>query len=114
VELTSLGTDDFVRILTEPENALTRQYASLLATDGVLVDFKKDGIRAMAEIATEVNRRSQNIGARRLFTIMEKLLEKESFLAPDPDVAEVIVNETFVRERVGEIAEDQDLAASIL
>ncbi len=68
----------------------------------------------MAEIATEVNRRSQNIGARRLFTIMEKLLEKESFLAPDPDLSDVIVNEPFVRERVGEIAEDQDLAASIL
>jgi len=114
VELTSLGTDDFVRILTEPENALTRQYASLLATDGVLVDFREDGIRAMAEIATEVNRSSQNIGARRLFTIMEKLLEKESFLAPDPEIAEVNVDEAFVRERVGEIAEDQDLAASIL
>ena len=114
VELTSLGTDDFVRILTEPENALTRQYTSLLATDGVLVDFREDGVRAMAEIATEVNRRSQNIGARRLFTIMEKLLEKESFLAPDPDIAEVIVDEAFVRDRVGAIAEDQDLSASIL
>ena len=114
MELTSLGTDDFIRILTEPENALTRQYASLLATDGVLVDFREDGIRAMAEIATEVNRRNQNIGARRLFTIMEKLLEKESFLAPDPEISELVVDETFVRERVGEIARDQDLASSIL
>ncbi|MEN8150818.1 MAG: ATP-dependent protease ATPase subunit HslU [Planctomycetota bacterium] len=114
VELGSLGTDDFVRILTEPENALTRQYASLLATDGVLVDFTEDGVRAIAEIATEVNRRSQNIGARRLFTIVEKLLEEESFLAPDDGLTEVVVDDAFVRARVGEIASDQDLAASIL
>ena len=114
VELTSLGTEDFVRILTEPENALTRQYASLLATDGVLVDFREDGIRAIAEIATEVNRRDQNIGARRLFTIVEKLLEEESFQAPDDALTEVVVDAAFVRSRVGKIAEDQDLAASIL
>jgi ATP-dependent HslUV protease ATP-binding subunit HslU len=114
VELRSLGTEDFVRILTEPENALTRQYASLLATDGVLVDFREDGIETIATIATEVNRRDQNIGARRLFTIVEKLLEEESFRAPDDELTEVVVDEAFVRERVGQIAEDRDLAASIL
>ena len=78
------------------------------------MDFREDGIRTVAELATEVNRRSQNIGARRLFTIMEKLLEEESFLAPDSNLAEVVVDESFVRDRVGDIVEDDDLAASIL
>jgi ATP-dependent HslUV protease ATP-binding subunit HslU len=114
VELSALGTEDFVRILTEPENALTRQYAELLRTDGVEVEFTEDGIRAIAEISTEVNRRAQNIGARRLFTLVEKVLEDASFTAPDPDLTSLTVNADFVRERVQDIAGDRDLSQSIL
>jgi ATP-dependent HslUV protease ATP-binding subunit HslU len=114
VQLRDLGTEDFVRILTEPENALTRQYTALLGTDGVSIAFTADGIQALAETATAVNRRAQNIGARRLFTLMEKVLEDASFLAPDPDLRTLEVNGAFVRERLSDIAGDQDLAASIL
>jgi ATP-dependent HslUV protease ATP-binding subunit HslU len=114
VELDDLGTADFVRILTEPENALTRQYPALLATDGVLVEFTEDGIAEIARIATEVNRRAQNIGARRLFTIVERILEEESFRAPDPEMDTVRVDAALVRARVQDIAGDDDLSRSIL
>jgi ATP-dependent HslUV protease ATP-binding subunit HslU len=114
VELTSLSTDDFVRILTEPENALTRQYQALLVTDGVEVRFPEDGVRQIAETATEANRRAQDIGARRLFTVMERLLEEASFRAPDPEMAGVLVDAEFVRSRVRDIIEDEDLSQSIL
>ncbi len=114
VELRDLETADFVRILTEPENALTLQYTGLLGTDGVSVTFTDDGIQAIAETATEVNRRAQNIGARRLFTLMEKVLEDASFRAPDPSLRTLEVTGEFVRERVADIAGDRDLASSIL
>jgi ATP-dependent HslUV protease ATP-binding subunit HslU len=114
VELSDLGTEEFVRILTEPENALTLQYTGLLRTDGVEVEFTEDGIRALAEMATEVNRRAQNIGARRLFTLMEKVLEEASFLAPDPELTGLAVTGEFVREKLTDIAGDQDLSESIL
>ncbi len=114
VELSDLGTEEFVRILTEPENALTRQYTGLLGTDGVAVEFTEDGIRAIAEIATHVNRRAQNIGARRLFTLVEKVLEEASFLAPDPELTALTVTGDFVREKLEDVAGDENLAKSIL
>jgi ATP-dependent HslUV protease ATP-binding subunit HslU len=114
VELDSLSTSDFYRILTEPENALTRQYQALLATDGVEVLFPEEGVRQIAETATEANRKAQDIGARRLFTVMERLLEEASFRAPDPEIGEVLVDAEFVRARVREIMEDKDLSQSIL
>jgi len=113
VELSDLSEADFHRILTEPENALTKQYSALLATDGVLVEFPDEGIREIAKIASEVNRRAQNIGARRLFTIVERILEEVSFRAPDDSIGGVKVDAAFVRERVGGIA-GEDLSRSIL
>ena len=114
VELDSLGTDDFVRILTEPENALTLQYSALLGADGVDVQFTEEGIRALAEAATEVNRNAQNIGARRLFTLMERILEEVSFQAPDPSLSRVVVDPEFVKSRLSGIAGNEDLSRSIL
>jgi ATP-dependent HslUV protease ATP-binding subunit HslU len=114
VTLCELGTDDFVRILTEPENALTRQYSALLAADGIDVVFTPDGVRQIAELAMKVNRRDQNIGARRLFTLMEKVLEDVSFRAPDPELTRLVVDAAFVLGRVEGIADDEDLSRAIL
>ena len=114
VELSSLDRDDFVRILTEPENALTRQYTALLGTDGVRVEFTEDGIAEIAETASRVNRAAQNIGARRLFTLMEKVLDDASYTAPDPALTQLTVDADFVRSRVKDIAGDEDLSRSIL
>jgi len=114
VELASLTEEDFVRILAEPRNSLTRQYSELLRTEGVELEFKDDGIRALAEFAARVNRQSDDIGARRLHTMMEKLLESLSFDAPDLGATRQVVDESFVRERLEEYVQDEDLARYIL
>ncbi len=116
VELENLTEEDLCRILTEPKNALTRQYTSLLATEGVSLEFAPDSIQEMARIAAEVNRRSENIGARRLHTILERLLEQISFDAPDlPEgEREITVDAAFVRERLDDIVKDEDLSRYIL
>ncbi len=114
VELKDLTKDDFVRILQEPKNALTRQYMALLQTEGVELEFTPDGIEAMAEYAYRVNQSTQNIGARRLYTIMERLLEEVSFAAPDMGMGRVQINAAYVRQRLQPVAEDQDLSRFIL
>ena len=114
VELSSLTRDDFVRILSEPRNSLVRQYTALLATEQVEVEFKDDGIQAIAEIAANVNERTDDIGARRLYTVMEKLLEDVSFDAPDLAGTRLVVDEAQVRERLGGLVEDEDLSRFIL
>jgi ATP-dependent HslUV protease ATP-binding subunit HslU len=114
VELRSLEREDFVRILTEPRNSLVRQYTELLATEGIALEFKEDGIRALAEYASRVNERSDDIGARRLHTVMEKLLDELSFAAPDLAGSRHVVDEAFVRERLEDLVQDEDLARFIL
>jgi ATP-dependent HslUV protease ATP-binding subunit HslU len=114
VELENLTEADFQRILTEPRNALTRQYSALLATEGVNVDFTDDAIVELARIAAEVNRRSENIGARRLHTILERLLEDVSFDAPDMPDKQVHVDAAYVRSRLDDIVKDEDLSRYIL
>ncbi len=114
VELTDLSRDDFIRILTEPTSSLTRQYEALLATDRVTLKFTKDGLETMADIAYEVNQSTQNIGARRLHTIMERLLEEVSFEAPDMKKTTIKINADYVREKLSEIVDDEDLSRFIL
>jgi ATP-dependent HslUV protease ATP-binding subunit HslU len=114
VELSSLTRSDFVRILEEPQNSLVRQYTELLRTEEVEVEFTADGIRAIAEYAALVNERSDDIGARRLHTVMEKLLEEMSFDAPDLAGSRHVVDETFVKERLEELVRDEDLSRFIL
>jgi ATP-dependent HslUV protease ATP-binding subunit HslU len=114
VELTDLRREDFLRILTEPKHALTRQYAELLATEGVKLEFTPDGIEALADIAFEVNRTAQNIGARRLHTILERVVEDVSFDGPDLEVKHVVVTGEYVRGRLTAILEKEDLSKFIL
>jgi len=114
VELKSLVVEDFVRILTEPKAALTTQAIALMATEGVTLSFTPGGIQRMAEIAFQVNEGTENIGARRLHTVMERLLEEISFEAPDMRGANVEITPEFVEERLGELAMDQDLSQYIL
>jgi ATP-dependent HslUV protease ATP-binding subunit HslU len=114
VELVSLTRDDFVRILTEPENALVRQYRELLATEGVELVFEASGVRAIADAAWQVNTRTDDIGARRLHTVMERLLDEVSFEAPERGGARIAIDESFVRERLAGLVEDEDLARYIL
>ena len=114
VELKSLRVEDFVRILTEPKAALTLQSQALLKTEGVDVEFTQDAIQRLAEIAYQVNESTENIGARRLHTVMERLLEEVSFHAPDQAGSKVIVDRDFVNERLAELAKDQDLSQYIL
>jgi ATP-dependent HslUV protease ATP-binding subunit HslU len=109
VELDPLTEEDFVRILTEPENALVKQYKALLATEGVTLEFTPEGIAEIAKIAYEVNERTENIGARRLYTVMEKLLEDISFEAPDVAPTKVVITAEYVREKLAGIARDLDL-----
>src|SRR5439155_23728443 len=113
VELTDLTKEDFLRILTEPEHALTRQYAALLATEGVAVEFTADGIEALADIAFEVNRTTQNIGARRLHTILERVVETISFDGPDLPEKRVRIDAAYVRGQLAEIMEKEDLTRFI-
>ena len=114
VELTDLTKDDFVRILTEPKGALTRQYEALLETEGIKLTFEDEAIESLATYAFQVNQTSQNIGARRLYTIMERLLEELSFEAPDMKMGKVVVNAAYVDERLEEITQDEDLSKFIL
>ena len=114
VELDSLGKDDFLRILTEPKNALTKQYMELLATEGVEIEFTPEAIDSLAALAAEVNSRLENIGARRLHTIMEALLEELSFEAPDISPAKVPVTVEYVNEKLATLVKDQDLGRYIL
>jgi ATP-dependent HslUV protease ATP-binding subunit HslU len=114
VELTDLKREDFLRILTEPKHALTKQYAELLATEGVRLDFTPDGIEALADIAFEVNRTAQNIGARRLHTILERVVEQVSFDGPDLEVKQVKIDGPYVRDRLNAILEKEDLSKFIL
>ena len=114
VELQSLGTDEFVRILTEPKNALVSQYRALLLTEGVEIDFTPDAVRAVAELAAHVNQRSENIGARRLHTIMEKLLDAISFDAPDMAERKVVIDRPYVQRMLADIVKDEDLSRYIL
>ena len=114
VELHSLTTGDFVRILTEPKNALIRQYIALLETEGLKLDFTDDAIKEIAEFANMVNTQTENIGARRLFTVMEKLLDEISFEAPDMKKKSVKIDAAYVGRMLAEIAKDQDLSRYIL
>ena len=114
VELEPLTKEDFVRILSEPQNALVRQYVELLKTEGVTLCFRDDAVAAIAEIASTVNQRTENIGARRLYTVMEKLLEEVSFTAPDLVGQELVIDGDYVYARLAEALEDQDLSRYIL
>ncbi len=114
VELKPLTEQDFVRIMTEPENALTKQYAALVTADGATLDFKPDGIAEIARIAALVNERMENIGARRLHTVMTTLLEDVLFDLPDPGTATIVVDGERVRDRLKAIVEDEDLRKYIL
>ena len=114
VELNDLTKEDFVRILTEPKSSLTRQYQALLKTESVDLDFTEDGIDELATIAFQVNQSTMNIGARRLYTILERLLEELSFEAPGQKIGKVSINAAYVQERLGKVAEDEDLSRYIL
>ncbi len=114
VELTDLKRDDFLRILTEPKHSLTKQYAGLLATEGLTLEFSQDGIEAVADIAYEVNRTTQNIGARRLHTILERVIEDISFQGPDLPDKHVVIDGKYVHDRLTEILQKEDLSRFIL
>ncbi|HWM88352.1 MAG TPA: AAA family ATPase, partial [Kofleriaceae bacterium] len=114
VELDALTDEDFVRILTEPRNALTKQYEALLATEGIVIEFQPDSIREIATIAAQVNSRSNNIGARRLHTVLERLLDELSFSAPDIGPQKILITRDYVRERLSELAADEELSNYIL
>lgn len=114
VELEPLRKNDFVRILTEPENALIKQYKALLYSDEIELDFTSDAIEEIAQIAYELNERIENIGARRLYTVVEKLLEDVMFEAPDIEEKRVLVDRAFVSNKLGEVVKDENLSAYIL
>jgi ATP-dependent HslUV protease ATP-binding subunit HslU len=114
VELNALSPDDFVRILTEPDASLTKQYQALLATEGLTVNFSEDGIKRIAEVAWEVNDRTENIGARRLHTVMERLLDELSFAASDKSNESISIDASFVESKLGELVQDQDLSRFVL
>ena len=114
VELNDLTKEDFIRILTEPNNSLTRQYEAMLATENVKLKFTKDAVETLASYAHKVNQTTQNIGARRLYTILERLLEELSFEAPEMSDGKVDINAAYVIQRLSDIAEDEDLSRFIL
>jgi len=114
VELDALRADDFVRILTEPDHSLTVQYQALMATEGVTLGFTADGVRRIAEIADQVNERSENIGARRLHTVLERLLDSISYEAADREGADLVIDAAYVEQALGELAADEDLSRYIL
>lgn len=114
VELEALQAEDFIRILTEPDASLTEQYSALMGTEGVDLVFSEDGVREIAEVAFQVNQRTENIGARRLHTVMERLLDKVSFEAPDQSGNTITVDAAFVTDHIGELVEDEDLSRYIL
>jgi ATP-dependent HslUV protease ATP-binding subunit HslU len=114
VELSALGEEDFVRILTEPRNSLIRQYTALLATEGVELEFSPEGIAEIARVAAQVNGQTENIGARRLHTVMERLLEEVSFAASDIGPVKVVVTAQYVKDQLAEVVKNVDLARYIL
>jgi ATP-dependent HslUV protease ATP-binding subunit HslU len=114
VELGSLTEEDFMRILTEPKNALITQYKALLATEGVELIFEESAISQIAKISGQVNERAENIGARRLHTVMEKLLDDVSFTAPDMETRKVVIDREYVIEKLKDIVEDENLSRYIL
>jgi len=114
VELHSLGPAEFERILTEPENALIKQYRALLDTEGIRLTFTLEAVKEIAALATRVNERTENIGARRLHTVMEKLLEEISFTAPDLTAQEITITDVYVRDRLAALIDDEDLSRYIL
>ncbi|MCG8325032.1 MAG: ATP-dependent protease ATPase subunit HslU [Thiotrichales bacterium] len=114
VELSALGAEDFIRILREPDASLTEQYIALIATEGVTLGFADDGLARIAEIAWQVNERTENIGARRLHTVLEKLLESLSFEASDQDEKNVLVDAAYVNDHLGDLVDDEDLTRYIL
>ena len=114
VELTALSAGDFERILTEPDHALTKQYVALMATEGVSLEFAADGVRRLAETAFAVNERTENIGARRLHTVLERLLDTLSYEAPDRDGQAVAIDRAYVDAHLGELVQDPDLSRYIL
>ncbi len=114
VELEALGRDEFVRILTEPRSALVKQYTALMATEGIALSFTDDAIRRIADFATIVNERTENIGARRLHTVMEKLLDEISFAGPDLQEKTVVIDEAYVNRMLADIVKNEDLSRYIL
>jgi ATP-dependent HslUV protease ATP-binding subunit HslU len=114
VELSELGKDDFVRILTEPQNSLIKQTIMLLATEGIAVDFTEGAVDAIASVAWRVNRKTQNIGARRLYTILERVFETISFEAPDSTEKQVQITREYVKERMASVVKDEDLSKFVL
>ncbi len=114
VELRALTVEDFVRILTEPDASLTEQYQALLATEGVAVSFSDDGIQRIAEMAWQVNERTENIGARRLHTVMERLLEEASYEASERSGHSLTIDASYVDGQLAELAADEDLSRFIL
>jgi ATP-dependent HslUV protease ATP-binding subunit HslU len=114
VELDALNVEDFVRILTEPDASLTEQYAALLTTEGVRLEFTTDGVARIAEVAFQVNERTENIGARRLHTVMERLLENISFSAADQSGRDLTIDAAYVDRQLAGLASDEDLSRYIL
>ena len=114
VELSALSRDDLVRILTEPEASLTLQYRELLGTEGVTLEFSDDAVEAIADVAVAANERAENIGARRLYTVMERLLDDLLFTAPERSGEHVQADEAFVHDALAGVVEDHDLARYIL
>ena len=114
VELDALTSDDFKRILKEPDNSLIKQYKALLKTENVDLDFTEDGIDTIANLATEVNSSVENIGARRLHTIIERVLDEISFSATDKSGEKIIINSEYVKKNLGELVKDTDLSKFIL
>ena len=114
VELKALGVQDFVRILTEPDASLTEQYSALMQTEGLQLTYTEDGIERLASVAWDINERTENIGARRLHTIMERLLEQVSFEAADQTGKLVTVNADYVNNQLTDLAQDEDLSRYIL
>jgi len=114
VELDALTADEFIRILTEPNASLTEQYSALIGAEGVNLEFSEDGVRRIAEVSYQVNQRTENIGARRLYTVVERLLDKISFEAPDHSGDTVVVTADYVDEHLGNLVEDEDLSRYIL
>jgi ATP-dependent HslUV protease ATP-binding subunit HslU len=114
VELEALTADDFARILIEPDASLTKQYQALLETESVTLTFTEDGIKRIAEIAFDINERAENIGARRLHTVIEKLLENISFEATEKSGEKLSINQDYVNDQLGALIQDQDLSKFIL
>jgi ATP-dependent HslUV protease ATP-binding subunit HslU len=114
VELDSLGREDFIRILQEPRNALTKQYHALMKTEGLELTYEPEAVEEIARIAETVNQTAENIGARRLYTVMEKLLDEISFDAPDMSGEHVVINKEYVREKLQDVMKDEDLSRYIL